>query len=50
MTFISRGFRGRRQPEVPAGRLPPAVILVAVARPTGLRFHFAALCWVESVR
>jgi DMSO/TMAO reductase YedYZ molybdopterin-dependent catalytic subunit len=23
MTFISRGFRGRRQPEVPAGRLPP---------------------------
>ena len=27
-----------------------AVILVAVARPTGLRFHFAALQWVESVR
>ena len=23
MTFISRGFRGRRQLEVPAGRLPP---------------------------
>jgi len=23
MTFISRGFRGRRQAEVPAGRLPP---------------------------
>ncbi len=23
MTFISRGFRGRRQPEIPAGRLPP---------------------------
>ena len=26
------------------------VILVAVERPTGLRFHFAALRWVESVR
>ena len=23
MTFIARGFRGRRQAEVPAGRLPP---------------------------
>ena len=27
-----------------------AVILVAVARPSGLRFHFAALRWVESAR
>jgi hypothetical protein len=27
-----------------------AVILVAVERPTGLRFHFAALRWVESAR
>ena len=27
-----------------------AVILVAVGRPSGLRFHFAALRWVESAR
>ena len=27
-----------------------AVILVAVERPTGLRFNFVALRWVESVR
>ena len=27
-----------------------AVILVTVERPTGLRFHFAALQWVESAR
>ena len=26
------------------------VILVAVERPTGLRFHFAGLLWVESAR
>jgi DMSO/TMAO reductase YedYZ molybdopterin-dependent catalytic subunit len=28
MTFISRGFRGRRRPDVPAGRLPPGQYLV----------------------
>jgi len=27
-----------------------AVILVAIERPTGLQFHFAALRWVESAR
>ena len=27
-----------------------AVILVAVERPTGLRFHFVALQWLESAR
>lgn len=27
-----------------------AVVIVAVERPTGLRFHFAALRWVEAGR